>query len=174
MFKKIAIASVLLLAVAAFELHPAVEQGRAMIPEEVYTGKACDCLCILTSRPWYSTVNYWFWLWVIGTPLIVFSVKPSALRWQRAIRTLLSIGFCYGVMNLAMHLSWDIRNGPFGVVSYPNMSWQKTWDMPKCANIADGFGLIYTRYLGWIPACLYAGFCLFFLRFYNSSYLKKI
>lgn len=157
MKKSIFIIGLLLIAIGVFEFHPAVEFSRAVVPEEVYVGKDCDCGCIMGSRPWYSRFNYWFWLWVIAMPVIVFSVKPTTPRWQRAMRTVVAIGFCYGIMNLALHLMWDIRNGPFWVVgAYP---WQKSWDDPgtKCANIADGASLVFTLLFGWIYASIYTG-----------------
>lgn len=158
MKKSIFIIGLLLIAIGVFEFHPAVEFARAVVPEEVYVGKDCDCGCIMGRRPWYSRFNYWFWLWVIATPVIVFSVKPTTPRWQRAMRTVVAIGFCYGIMNLALHLMWDIRNDPFIVNAHPdflNMN-LKTWDM-KCANIADGASLVFTLLFGWIYASVYTG-----------------
>lgn len=157
MKKGIFIIGLLLIAVGIFEFHPAVEYSRAVVPEEVYVGKDCDCGCIMSSRPWYSRFNYWFWLWIVATPVIVFSVKPTTPRWQRSVRTVVAIGFCYGIMNLALRFMWDIKNGPFGVNNdYP---WQKSWDDSgvKCANIADGASLVFTLFFGWIYAMIYTG-----------------
>jgi hypothetical protein len=162
-----------LIAVSFFHFHPAVESGRIVIPEDVYSGTQCDCQCILNSRPWYSQFNYWFWLWVIGTPVIIFSVKPSAPTWQKSLRTIIAIVFCYGVMNLALHLMWDIRNGPFVVHTDPNFPWQKTWDMAGCANIADGASLIFTLMFGWIYAIIYTGWCeIAWLQYYKRKTLS--
>lgn len=157
MKKSIFIIGLLLAAIAVFEFYPAVKYWRVAVPEDVYVGKSCDCNCILESRPWYSRFNYWFWLWVIATPVIVFSVRPAAPKWQHTLRTLVAIAFCYGVMNLALHLMWDIRNSPFVVSSDPNFPDQKTWDIPKCANIADGASLVFTLLFGWIYATIYTG-----------------
>jgi hypothetical protein len=159
MKRSLFIIGLLLIAVAVFEFHPAVKYWRVVVPEDVYVGKTCDCDCIMESRPWYSRLNYWFWLWIIATPVIVFSVKPATPRWQRTIRTVVAIGFCYGIMNLALHLMWDIRNGPFSV--YSDYPWQKSWDDPgtKCANIADGASIIFTAFFGWIYAIIYTGWC---------------
>jgi len=143
--------------VGTFELHPAIKLDRIIVPEEIYVGQSCDCRCILQSRPWYSRINHWFWLWVIATPLFVFSVKPTAPKWQQALRTLIGIGFCYFVMNFAIHLSWDIRNGPFIVHPDPDFPWQKSWDIPNCTNIADGASIAFTSIFGWIYASIYYG-----------------
>jgi hypothetical protein len=158
MVKKVVFIVLLVLAVAVLEFHPAVDQGRAIIPEDVYRGKSCDCFCILDSRPWYSTLNYWFWLWVVGTPLImIYALKPTAPKWQHFLKFVFAVLFCYGVMNLAMNLSWDIRNDPFVVSSQKDMAWQKTWDMPDCPNMADGASRVVTLLFGWLYALIYIG-----------------
>lgn len=155
--KNLIIIGLMLIAVAVFELHPAVKYWRMVVHENVYVGKTCNCDCIAESRPWYSRFNYWFWLWIIATPLIVFSVKPATPRWQRALRTVIAIGFCYVAMNFALNLMWDIGNGPFVVSSDPNFPWQKTWDIPDCANVADGASIVFMVFFGWIYAVIYTG-----------------
>jgi len=147
----------MLFGVAAFELLPVIEHARIVVPEEIYVGKDCGCGCILQSRPWYSRFNYWFWLWVFSVPVFIFSVKPDAPKWQRITRTLIAIGFCYATINMAVHLMWDIRNGPFWVVD--GHPWQKSWDDPgtKCSNIADGASIVFTAFFGWIYGLIYIG-----------------
>ncbi|MCD8566601.1 MAG: hypothetical protein LRY36_01540 [Alphaproteobacteria bacterium] len=121
----------------AFELHPAVQQGRSLIPDQVYTNPECGCLCLIESRPWYSTFNYWFWLWVVAVPVLAFGInKDWSLRRKLLVAGLITL-FCYGALNLSVGLMWDIRNAPFIVSSEPDIEWQKAWDM-KCATIADG------------------------------------
>lgn len=173
MFKKIAIASVLLLAVAAFELHPAVEQGRAIIPEDVYSGKTCDCLCILASRPWYSTINYWFGLFLITAPAWAFFLPHQTTKRQKLLSAVLCFCLSYLFFNLAVHLSWDIRNAPFVVSSdlEVEITDQKTWDM-GCANIADGASMMFALFLGWLPAALYTGIWLF-MRYKIIPFLRS-
>jgi hypothetical protein len=80
MKKSIFIIGLLLIAVGIFEFHPAVERGRIFVPQDIYVGKDCGCDCIANSRPWYSTFNYWQWLWILSVPVIVFSVKPNASK----------------------------------------------------------------------------------------------
>lgn len=148
----------LLIAVAVvLELHPAIKENRVFIPEEVYEGKNCGCECIADSRPWYSVLNYWFWLWFLAVPLFIFSAKPQSPQWQRMGRTLGAVLLCYGAMNLAIHLMWDIRSGPFMVSSNLNTPWQKSWDVPGCIGPGMGANLIFTLYFGWIYAVLYTG-----------------
>lgn len=163
---------VLLLAVAAvFEFLPAIKQGRYVIPEDVYVQKTCNCQCIASSRPWYSTFNYWHWLWIAIVPVLIFSIKPDAARVQKATVVLVSIGLCYLLMNLSVHLFWDIRNGPFVVSPDPTFPSQKTWDM-QCADIGDGASLTFALLFGWIPAGLYTGFC-YAIRSAAQSRLKN-
>lgn len=143
----------------AFELHPAVQQGRSLIPDQVYTNPECGCLCLIESRPWYSTFNYWFWLWVVAVPVLAFGInKDWSLRRKLLVAGLITL-FCYGALNLSVGLMWDIRNAPFIVSSEPDIEWQKAWDM-KCATIADGASTIFSLLLGWIPAALYTGLWL--------------
>ncbi len=132
--------------------------GGPIVPEDVYVGKACDCQCVAASRPWYSTFNYWHWLWIVIVPLLIFSIKPNASKLQKWITVLVSAGLCYLFMNFSIHLFWDIRNGPFIVSPDLNAVWQKTWDM-ECADIGDGASLVFTLIFGWIPASIYTGFC---------------
>ena len=162
----------LMAAVAIFEFHPSVERGRNIIPEEVYVGKECRCECISDSRPWYSTFNYWQWLWILIVPLLVFSLKKDAPKWKRIGAGLVAVGLCYFFMNLSMHLFWDIKNGSFTVDFNPDFPLQKTWDMP-CADIRDGASLVFTLFLGWIPASLYVGFWFMTSYFFNKVLKQK-
>jgi hypothetical protein len=147
----------ILLGAVTFELLPGIERARIVVPEEIYVDKDCGCDCVLQSRPWYSRFNYWLWISVLAVPIFVFSVKPSAPKWQRAVRSLIAIAFCYGAINMAVHLMWDIRNGPFWVVDgYP---WQKSWDDlgTKCANFGDGASIVFALMFGWLYATIYTG-----------------
>lgn len=171
MKKSLFIIGLLLIAVAVFEFSPAVKEARHVVPENIYIGKACSCHCIAASRPWYSTFNYWHWLWIAIVPLLILPIKPDAAKFQKIVIVAVSIELCYLFMNLSIHLFWDIRNGPFLVSSDPSSPWQKTWDM-KCADIGDGASLAFTFLFGWIPASLYAGLCYAFRRT-MYSFLKK-
>ncbi|MCK5285161.1 MAG: hypothetical protein KAJ86_06200 [Alphaproteobacteria bacterium] len=41
----------MLFGIAAFELLPAIEHARIVVPKEIYVGKDCGCDCILQSHP---------------------------------------------------------------------------------------------------------------------------
>jgi hypothetical protein len=171
MKKSAFIVGLLLIAAAVFEFSPAVKDARHIIPEDIYAEKTCGCQCIADSRPWYSTFNYWHWLWVVMVPVLIFSIKFNAARFQKLIVVLVSAGLCYLFMNFSIHLFWDIRNGPFIVSPDPNAAWQKTWAM-ECAYVGDGASLSFTLIFGWIPASLYAGFCYAAWRI-SHSFLKS-
>lgn len=165
---------ILIAAAIALELYPAVKESRVFVPEEIYAGKECGCECIANSRPWYSVLNYWFWLWFLTVPLIMFSVTPQSPQWQRIIRTLGAVLLCYGAMNLAIHLTWDIRNGPFIVNANSGVPWQKSWDIPGCANIADGASMVFTLMFGWLYAIIYTGWWEMAWHFYHRRHTRLV
>lgn len=169
MKKSFFVITLLLAGIAVFELHPAVEQARNIVPEDIYIKENCQCDCILASRPWYSTVNYWLWFWVFAVPALVFSLKAGFSRWQKAAYLSVIVLICYSGMNLAAHLMWDIRNGPFIVNPDPDFPDQRTWDMADCANIADGASRVFFLFLGWIPAGLYVGLWLLIRKVFQRS-----
>ncbi len=146
----------------AFEFVPAVKQARYFIPEDVYFGKTCDCQCVAASRPWYGTFNYWWWLCLFVVPLVLFFASPELSSRKKMMTFFIASGLCYVCLNLAVHASWEIRNGPFTVMTAPNVPWQKAWDM-NCASNADGASRVAFRMFGWLPAGLYAGFCYMIL-----------
>lgn len=146
----------LLIAVAFFIYLPVVETGRNIIPEAVYKGKECGCICMLESRPWYSKLNYWFWLWIAAVPILILSLKTDIHKWKKIFCVIGIIAVSYGLINLSVQLMWDIRGGSFVVSTSQKIPWQKTWDMPDCASIADGASLSFTLFFGWIPAGAYA------------------
>lgn len=162
----------MLIGVAALDLLPAIEQARIIVPEEIYVDKDCGCGCILQSRPWYGRFNYWFWLWVLAVPILIFSIKPEAQKWKKIISPVIIVAFCYGVMNLALHLMWDIRNGPFIMNSDPTVPDQKTWYL-SCADTGDGASLAFVLFLGWVPASVYVGMWLLINTFLKRAVSKQ-
>jgi hypothetical protein len=177
MKKTITITSIILAIaaiIAVFELLPAVEYARWHIPTNITDNKACGCTCILNSRPWYSTFNYWFWLWFAGIPLTIFQIKPSHGILKKSVIVITAIATCYIIMNLAIHLMWDIRSAPFTVSSSPNVPDQVTWDMVECANTSDGASLAFTLLFGWLYATIYTGWWLIAWKRYHIKYTKTI
>lgn len=146
--------------VGLFEFLPAVDQARAMFPADLSGG--FDCHDVLRSRPWYGQINPWLWFWLISTPVVVFSTRPSTPVWQRAFRTIFIIAISYVVINLGTHLAMDIRNAPFhgdGIAHFNGVRITSEEDEFKfhCYDIADGAKYAFALLFGWLPALIYTG-----------------
>jgi len=167
------IIGLLLIAIAFFEFSPAVEEARSHVSRENYENAAVSCQALLGGRPWYGVVNFWFFAWLIFAPALIFSVTPRHPAWMRGGRVIVAAGVCYALMNLAIHLQWDIRNAPFRQDPFhpdPANGWRM-----DCANYAgDGFSNVMASQLAWIPACIYTGFCLLVWRFYHLRLTGEI
>lgn len=155
--------------VAVFELLPVVKEARRYVSAENLENFKLSCQAILFDRPWYGKVNVWFFAWIILTPALVFSIHPNAPAWLRGGRVIFATLACYGLINLAVHLQWNIRNGPFGWDSYT----PKVYRM-DCVNIADGFSLTFALIMAWIPACVYACLCASFWFLYHRFFSGRI
>lgn len=154
--KKNLFALVLLFAVAAiFEIIPEIKHGRAIIPDSAYAGKVCSCDCIRSLRPWYSTFNYWFWIWVLLVPAVSFSVMPQAPSWHRIGRSIFAIILCYVAMNMAFFLSEEIKFAPF--VTQLDLPNQKTWEMESCFPYARIGARMFFPFLSVLYALAYVG-----------------
>ena len=154
--KKSAIIIALLLAIVSlFEFLPAVGRARAMFPTDWHKGQSCHD--VLSARPWYGQINPWFWFWMISTPVITFSVKPSASVWQRAVRTILIIIVSYFAINLRTPLSVDIRNAPFWTSEITSTSTEIERFKFGCYDTTDGPNYVFAAFFGWLPAAVYAG-----------------
>ena len=148
---------VALLVVSIFvEFHPAVQQGRYIVPEKVYVGEDCGCDCISVSRPWYSTLNIWLWFMLFIVPFLVFSIPKGISKWRKFTYFLIITFVCYISLDFGSYLAWDISNGPFvGDLELPDL---KTHSMIECANIEDGASRVFAVFFGWIPAGVYVVF----------------
>ncbi len=163
----------LLLAVAVFEFSPVVEKAQAYVSLANYENAQTPCQTLLTDRPWYGKLNHWFFAWLVFVPALIFSVSPSAPAWMRGGRIIVAAGVCYALMNLAVHLQWDIRNAPFREDPFhPNPA--NGWRM-DCADYAgDGFSYMIAALSAWIPACIYTGLCLLVWCSYHRRFSKEI
>jgi hypothetical protein len=172
MRKNLFIIGLLLIAVGVFEFHPVVKDAQSYISLENYENAQTPCQELLTERPWYGTLNYWFFSWLAFVPVLIFSVSPESTAWIRAGRVIIAAGICYALMNLAVHLQWDIRNAPFKEDPF-NPDPLNGWRM-DCANYAgDGFSYVTAIMSAWIPACIYTGLCLLIWRFYHRRFSKE-
>lgn len=167
----------LLAIVGLFELLPAVDHARMMFPADWHKGQ--DCHDVLRARPWYGRINSWFWFWLISTPVVVFSVRPTAPAWQRAARTIFIIAMSYVVINFGTHLAMDIKNAPFhgdGIVHFNGIRVSSEKDEFKlhCYDIADGAKFVFSLLFGWLFAVIYTGWWEIIWNQYHTSKTKLI
>lgn len=169
MKKSLLIAGVLLLAVTVIEFHPAVEEARSYVSQANYENAEASCRVLLGDRPWFGRLNHWFLAWLAFTPVIIFSASPRSPRAMQGGRVVVAAIGCYVLMNLAVHLQWEIRNAPFIEDPFhpdPLNGWRM-----DCQNYSgDGFSYLIALYTGWIPACLYTGLCLLLWNFYHRRF----
>lgn len=149
----------LLLGALIFHVSPAVQLAHITAPETVYTGKnLAECQLIREAKPWYGKINYWSWLWLAGTPLILFFLTPQDSKWKRLAGSLGAITLCYIGMHLSFSLNYDIKYGLFTV--HEKIPHQKTWDMQLCLP----YGTIAARtlfpYLSVLYTLMWAGLWL--------------
>ncbi len=103
-------------------------------------------------------MNYWFWLYIILVPIIVFAVKPEAPRWQRVGRLLLIVPICYYLLMVAAghdhQRLWAIYEAcqnqfPDGGVQHH----------PECKILGySTANFTAINLFGWIPGMVYIGF----------------
>lgn len=173
MKKSLFIIGLLLIAIAFFEFSPAVENAQSYVSLANYENAQASCQTLLTDRPWYGKVNYWFFAWLVFVPVMIFSVTLNHPVWMRGGRIIVAAGVCYVLMNLAIRLQWNIRNAPFHEDPfYPDPA--NGWRMDCADYSGDGFSYIIALLSAWIPACLYTGFCLLVWRFYHRRFSKEI
>ena len=104
-------------------------------------------------------MNYWFWLFIILIPIMVFSVGPRAGMWRRMGRLALAIIVGYVLANVALQWSrareWEAYEACQS--QFPDGAIQHHKECPEI-NIADGASIIFYLMFGWIPAAAYTGF----------------
>lgn len=145
---------------------------RVVVPEAVYVGKACNCQCILDARPWYVKINYWFWLFILSAPLLVFSTLPSTAQWKRALVCLAAVALGYFIAPFAVDLEHQIRNAPFMV--YDDVPFQKTMDMVRCMSGSGTASRAFALAFGWVYATVYTGWWVIAWYAYHRYVTKHI
>lgn len=103
-------------------------------------------------------MNYWFWLFIILIPIIVFSVRPEANLWRRMGRLVLAIGAGYVLANVALHWSRSLKWEAYEACQsqFPDGAIQHHEECPEI-NIADGASNVFYLLFGWVPAAAYIG-----------------
>jgi hypothetical protein len=107
-------------------------------------------------------MNYPFWLFVIGIPVIVFGVRPERGRWLRSGRLILAVVLGYALANVALHwqkaVEWEALEECMIAGGFHRESKEGFEACGHHVNTADGAALVFYLYLGWIPAAAYTGF----------------
>lgn len=96
-------------------------------------------------------MNYWFWLYIILVPVIVFSATPQTPQCWRIARLPLAITVCYLLINLAVHLKWDLIHEALNAIPNPTEE-DLRWATADGGNyvLAQVFGVFSaTAYTGW-------------------------
>lgn len=167
----------LLLALLAilFEYLPFIDQGRRLFPHDY---RELSCKDILQMRPWYSQINQWLWLWLFGTPLILFSIEPCVNRTYKAIWAVLVTILSYGTIVLATSEAYEIINLPFlgeGIINDSTTNEVKRYALERnCYNDGGGIVLSLIAVFGWIPAIIYTGWWGILWSSYHRRITKKV
>lgn len=161
------IALALLIFIAmAFNFSPIVQTAHIIAPETIYTAATTsECDLIREAKPWYAKFNYWYWLWLIGVPLIIFFFTPNDKAWKRSAGTFAALLLCYITMNLSFMLSEQLEYGLFLV--HENIAYQQTWDMRKCAPYARIGAKMFFPFVSVAYSCFYISLCLGVWRGYH-------
>ncbi len=110
-------------------------------------------------------MNFWFWLLIILTPAIVFSVKPQANMWLRIGRLVLAGGLAYLFLNLALHQSLDRMGEAYNSCRFEHTGNDGPYEMSLALDLDKicpaapntGAPMAFYLVLGWIPAAGYTG-----------------
>lgn len=105
---------------------------------------------MLGEANYIRVMNEWFWLYIVVVPILVFSATPHTHWHWRVGRLLVSIVITYLLMNLAVHLKWDVIHTELNALPNPSKE-----DFKKATT--DGANLVFTRVFGWLLAVVYVG-----------------
>jgi hypothetical protein len=112
--------------------------------------------------------NIWPWLFLLSSPLLIFSAKPHhSVRW-RFWRIIIAITIGYILLNFTLHTHRTLEWKAHEKCQHDMLvRGQNPYSFDPCGhlvNIADGASNIFFLVLGWIPAAAYAGFWEFWWR----------
>ncbi|MEQ1887553.1 MAG: hypothetical protein ABL951_00055 [Alphaproteobacteria bacterium] len=125
-------------------------------------------------------MNFWFWLFIIIIPAIVFSVKPEANLWLRIGRLVLAGGLAYLFLNLSLHLKLDRMWEAYNSCRFEHSGNDGPYEMslalkmdkicPPAPN--TGAPLAFYLVLGWIPAAGYSGLWELLWRLRHHDFIR--
>ncbi len=103
-------------------------------------------------------MNFWFWLFLIIPPLLIFSAKPESSTWWRLGRLLLAIaaGYALLLVTVAWRQQEDYKILQEFWHQFPNCVDHRCANQPKM--VVGGKAFAFLIVMGWIPAISYAGF----------------
>ena len=123
-------------------------------------------------------VNFWFWLFFITAPLLVFSVGPENRFWLRLARLVLAAVLSYVLINLSLHTSRELGRKAYNECQrksiHPEMSQEAHEQCKHHVNTADGAANVFYFILGWIPGTAYVGIWEFLWRRRYRKILKEM
>ena len=110
----------------------------------------------------WADINYCSLINLIFVPAMMFvlhsvRVQPGRLNWWqshlvRLAIIIVTIGLSHLLMNLGVHLKWELHHAGFDTLLNPTETQREN-------NITDGLNLGFTLLFGWIFASLYAMIC---------------
>lgn len=127
-------------------------------------------------------MNYWFWLFIVAAPLIVFSLTPDANPWWRVYRLLLAVGVVYVFINLALHLSVDRGWQAYESCRITHSGHDGPYEtrlgdrLDRICPAAPHSGPPEVFYLlfGWAPAAAYVGFFELLWRWQHRTTIRTL
>lgn len=125
----------------------------------------------LTSIP----INYWFYLTIITSPILIFSSKPVTNSKYCYRRLILSIILTYGLINLSLQTGRNIKWKIYEMCQsqFPDGAVQYHESCPRI-DIGDGASSIFYLYFGWIACIAYTGIWELIWRKYYSQEFQEI
>lgn len=119
--------------------------------------------------------NFWFYLFFMLPPLLIFSVHPKEKTWLRVARTLVVVASAYILINLSLqtHRSIIWRNFEACQRQFSDGAIQHHQECGKI-NIGDGASNFFYLFLGWIPGAAYVGIWELIWRRYHRQQLAEL
>ena len=119
--------------------------------------------------------NFWFYLFFLVPPLLIFFVRPKEQAWLRVLRTLVAVASAYILINLSLqtHRSIIWRNYEACQSQFSDGAIQQHEECGKI-DIGDGASNVFYLFLGWIPGAAYVGIWeLLWRRYYRQQLVES-
>jgi hypothetical protein len=107
-------------------------------------------------------VNFWYWLFWITAPLLVFSAKPESTYWRRIGRLLLAIALTYVFLNLSIgaehSLAWDAYRACEEQSQHRDMSPEMHKECKPHLDALNDTNALFAFAFGYFLTAAYTGF----------------